>query len=420
MVTAVNEVRRWWVGWLQGIRGEAALVLLSRLANAGAGLVFVLLTARHLGPRGRGEIAVAFTIAWATTNVSDLGTSTSGRINLLRPNSEITARDVLSLTAVLIPLQAGITAVLVLLLSLTSLNLSLSFGVAVVALSVATMTFNSATSVMYGMRQYGDVLTVEATLALFQMVLITGLLWTNHLTTVSAVGAMAVGPALGAIWLVQISGAFRRNGTKWCRSSWRTLVLDGLSPMAGGISLFLALRMDRIVLAVVAGTQSLGLFTVALAVPETLRLLAKAAGQVIADRGRSGIDTVAVARRRMRLFVAGHGLILAAGAVAGWLLMPVVLGEGFTGARDVLIVVTVAEAVLAVHLMYQALLVGFGRPKGIGPPQMVGAAVMVVIVLVMIPTWGLQGAAWASLLGYTALAGTSMVWTNRELRRLEA
>jgi Na+-driven multidrug efflux pump len=45
---------------------------------------------------------------------------------------------------------------------------------------------------------------------------------------------------------------------------------------------------------------------------------------------------------------------------------------------------------------------------------------MVVLVLVMIPTWGIQGAAWASLLGYTALAGTSTVWTNRELRRIKA
>jgi O-antigen/teichoic acid export membrane protein len=395
-------------------------VLLARLANVGAGMVFVLVTARSLGPAGRGEIAVAFTIAWATTNVSDLGTSTSGRISLLRPNSEITARDVLSLTVVLIPLQAGLTVVLVLLLSLTSLNLSMGFGVAIVALSVATMMFNSVTSIVYGLRRYGDVLTVEATLALYQVVLITGLLWANQLTAVSAVGVMAVGPALGAIWLAQISGAFRRSGTKRCRSSWRTLVVDGLSPMAGGISLFLALRVDRIVLAVVAGTQSLGLFTVALAVPETLRLLPKAVGQVIADRGRSGIDTVAVARRRMRLFVVGHGLVLAVAAAAGWFLMPVVLGEGFAGARDVLIVVTVAEAVLAVHLMHQALLVGFGRPKGIGPPQVVGAAVMVVIVLVMIPAWGLQGAAWASLLGYTAMAGTSMIWTNRELRRLEA
>jgi len=420
VVKVVLRVGNWWAGWSQRVRGEAILVLLSRLANVGAGTVFVLLTARHLGPSGRGEIVIAFTLAWATTNVADLGTSTSGRISLLMPDSEVTARDVLSLTVVLIPLQAVLAASVVALLSLTSLQLSRGFGVAVVALSVATMMFNSAVSLVYGLRRYGDVLAAEAALAVFQIAVMAGLLLTDRLTTTSAVVGMTVGPVLGAVRLVQVSGALRHSRAVREASPWRTLILDGLSPMAGSISLFLALRLDRIVLAVVAGTRSLGLFTVALAVPETLRVLPKAVGQVVADRGRSGIDSVATARRHTRLFVAGHGVVLAGAAAVGWILLPVVFGEGFTDARDVLLVVTAAEAVLAVHLMHQALLVGFARPKGIGLPQVVGAVVMVVLVLVMIPAWGIQGAAWASLLGYTALAGTSTVWTNRELRRIEA
>ncbi len=420
MLSAMRVAKRRWAGWSQRVRGEAMRVLLARLANVGAGTVFVLLTARHLGPSGRGEIAIAFTLAWATTGVADLGTSTSGRISLLVPDSGVTARDVLSITVVLIPLQAVLAASVVALLSLTSLNLSRGFGMAVVALSVATMMFHSTVSLVYGLRRYGDVLAVEAALAVFQIVVLAGLLWTDRLTTTSAVVGMTVGPVLGAVRLVQVSGAWRHSGAVRETSPWRTLILDGLSPMAGSISLFLALRLDRIVLAVVAGTRSLGLFTVALAVPETLRVLPKAVGQVVADRGRSGIDSVATARRHARLFVAGHGVVLAGAAAVGWILLPVVFGEGFTDARDVLLVVTAAEAVLGVHLMHQALLVGFARPKGIGLPQVVGAVVMVVLVLVMIPAWGIQGAAWASLLGYTALAGTSTVWTNRELRRIEA
>jgi len=420
VLSAMRVAKRRWAGWSQRVRGEAMRVLLARLANVGAGTVFVLLTARHLGPSGRGEIAIAFTLAWATTGVADLGTSTSGRISLLVPDSGVTARDVLSITVVLIPLQAVLAASVVALLSLTSLNLSRGFGMAVVALSVATMMFHSTVSLVYGLRRYGDVLAVEAALAVFQIVVLAGLLWTDRLTTTSAVVGMTVGPVLGAVRLVQVSGAWRHSGAVRETSPWRTLILDGLSPMAGSISLFLALRLDRIVLAVVAGTRSLGLFTVALAVPETLRVLPKAVGQVVADRGRSGIDSVATARRHARLFVAGHGVVLAGAAAVGWILLPVVFGEGFTDARDVLLVVTAAEAVLGVHLMHQALLVGFARPKGIGLPQVVGAVVMVVLVLVMIPAWGIQGAAWASLLGYTALAGTSTVWTNRELRRIEA
>ena len=82
-----------------------------------------------------------------------------------------------------------------------------------------------------------------------------------------------------------------------------------------------------------------------------------------------------------------------------------------------MVVVTLAEAVLSVHLMDQALLVGFGRPYGIGIPQVVGAVVTIALDLIMIPKWGMQGAAWACLFGYSALALTSTIWTNHELSR---
>ena len=188
--------------------------------------------------------------------------------------------------------------------------------------------------------------------------------------------------------------------------------------MAGTFSIFVALRLNRIVLAIAVGTHSLGLFTIAIAVPETLRVLPRAVGQVIADRARSGVDQVVDARRHVRLFLVGHALVLAVAALVGWMMIPVVFGEGFRQAREVLVVLTVAEVVLTLHFMYQALLVGFGRPSGIGLPSVVGAIVMVALNLTMIPAWGMQGAAWACLLGFGALAAISTGWTNRELRRI--
>ena len=172
-------------------------------------------------------------------------------------------------------------------------------------------------------------------------------------------------------------------------------------------------------LAIAVGSHSLGLFTIALAVPEALRVLPKAVGQVIADRGRSGIDPVGTARRHCRLFIVGHCAVLTVAAALGWVLLPAVFGEGFSSARDVLVIVTVAEAVLSIHLMDQALLVAFGRPQGIGVPQVIGALVTVGLTLTMIPRWGMNGAAWACLFGYSALALSSTVWTSHELKRVK-
>ena len=409
-----------WASWQDRVRGEVVTVLLSRLVSMAAGVVFVLLTARHLGPAGRGEITLAFTLAWGTTSLANLGTPTSGRIRLLNSDNSIGVNDVLSLTLVLIPLQIVLSATSVLAISQTSINLDWRFSLIVVALSVATMTFSSVVMVMYGLRRYRTVLVAELSVALVEVSVITGLLVSGRLTTVTAVATMTLGLAVGAIGMVRWLGVPHRSKNNAVAGKWRMLIAEGLSPLIGAVSHFLALRLGRLVLAVTVGAHSLGLLTVALAIPEALRVLPKAFGQVLADRGRSGIDSVRIAHRHIRLFLLGYGMVLLAALVVGSFLIPVVFGQGFRAAREVFAVVMAAEFLFGIHLARHALLVGFGRIVSIGVPQAVGAVVMVVLVLVMIPAWGIQGAAWASLLGYAALAGTSTVWTNRELRRIEA
>lgn len=403
--------------WSGRVRGEAALVFLSRVANTGAGIVFVLLTARHLGPVGRGEITLAFTIAWATTSISNLGTPTSGRIRLLAPHDPLGARDLLSLSAALVPLQALLATVVVLVVSWTSLHLEWEFVAAVVGLSVATMMFDSVMNLHYGLRRYGVVLAAEAGLAVIEVAVLLVLRFGGWLTSASAISTMALGSAIGAIWLANRSRVNSERRSHALMTYWRSLIAEGLSPMLGALALFFALRLDRLILAIAAGAHSLGLYSVALAVPETLRILPRAFGQVIADRGRSGIDSEEAIRRYGNLFLLGHIVVLAVATVVAFVFLPVVFGDGFRKARDILTIVTVAEAFLSVHLIQQSLLVAFGRPRGLGVPQIVGGVVMVLLNLVMIPLWGIHGAAWAGLIGYAVLAVVSVLWTNRELRK---
>ena len=206
-----DSLMGFWSGWSERLRGEALVVLLSRIATIGAGTVFVLLTARHLGPSGRGDIAVAFTLAWATTSFSDLGTSTSGRIGLLRLDSDVGVTDILSLTFVLVPLQVVSAAVAVTAVSSVSMGFSPRFAAATVALSAATMLYNSASFLLYGLRRYRDVLVTDLALGVFQIMVLVGLLAVGRLTTTSAVATMAAGPALGAAVLMRRSGAFRHR-----------------------------------------------------------------------------------------------------------------------------------------------------------------------------------------------------------------
>ena len=409
-----------WQRWFQRLRGEVLLVLSSRMVNAGAGLVFVVVTARHLGPTSRGEISLAFTIAWLVTNIGNLGTFTSGRLRLLITGGPVGPRDCFSLITVLLPFQALLTLVAIGLISLTALDLTLEFSLAMVSLGLATMLFQSGVILLYGLRRYRAVLVSEVCIAFLQIVAIVGAYLDGRLTTTSAILIMAAGSAMGGAWMVGQAGGFRGESSHGLTTYWRTLVVEGLYPMLGEVAMFIAFRLDRIVLAVAVGADSLGLYVVALAIPETLRILPKAFCQVIADRGRSGLEPVAAIMRHSRWFLAGYFLALGAATVVGWVLLPVVFSEGFRSARDVLVVVTIAEAILSVHLIYQALLVGFTGPRAIGLPQVVGGLVTVALTVVMIPRWGLHGAAVACASGYAVLAVTSGIWTTRELQKVDA
>ena len=406
-----------WRRWLQRPRGEVLLVLLSRMVNAGTGLVLVVLTARHLGPTGRGEISLAFTIAWATTNIANLGTFTSGRLRLLEPDNPVGPQDCISLLIVLLPFQALLTLATISLISLSAIDLTLELSLAMVALGLAVMLFQSGVVLLYGLRRYRVVLVSETGIAFVQVVAMVGVYLNGRLTATSAILIMAVGSALGGAWLVGQAGA---GGFRGSTTYWRTLVVEGVYPMLGEVAMYIAFRLDRIVLAVSVGVDSLGLYVVALAIPETLRILPKAFCQVIADRGRSGLEPVVAIVRHSRRFLAGYFLALGAATVVGWVLLPVVFDEGFRGARDVLVVVTIAEAILAVHFICQALLVGFSVPRAIGVPQVVGGLTAVAFTVMMIPRWGLHGAAVACVSGYTALAVTSLIWTTRELQKVNS
>jgi len=417
----VSALRRWaaslrLIGWAQGGRGQVLAVLSARITNAGVGLVFVFLTARHLGPAGRGEIAVAFTIAYITCNIAGLGTYVSGRIHLLDRESGVTANDVFSLTLALVPLQVLLSASVVSVLSRLWLHLSVGFSLSVIGLSVATMLLRSAVAILYGLRRYRVVLVAELVVAAAKVIVLTVLLVGGHLTATSAVITMALGSTLLGVLILGRPGVFYWVGWTELTTHWRVLIVDGVSPMLGTVAHFAALRLDRLILIATAGAFSVGIYTVALAIPEVLRIIPKGFGQVIGDRGRSGTDSVSVVRTRGRLVVVGHITTLLIAATVGFVLLPVAFGAGFTEARGVLVVVTVAEVFLSVHLMQQVLLVGFSRHRGIGVPQVVGGIAMVVLDFVMIPAWGIYGAAWACLIGYAVLAGTSVLWTKRELK----
>jgi len=241
---------------------------------------------------------------------------------------------------------------------------------------------------------------------------------TGRLSVESALIAMMTGSAVIAVWFVSQLELTLNRPIREIARNWRLLAVDGLSPMFGSILMLVSLRINRLILAVVAGASSVGILAVALMIPETLRMLPKAFGQVAADRGRHSINSAAEIRQLSKRFLIVYSILLVTMGLTGMAVLQSVFGQGFRSAAQFIPVAVVAEMFLATHLFSQALLEGFGRFNVIGRAQVIGGSVTVVLNIVLIHFWNIWGATVACLLGYGTLSVVSMVLSREELRRL--
>jgi O-antigen/teichoic acid export membrane protein len=176
----------------------------------------------------------------------------------------------------------------------------------------------------------------------------------------------------------------------------------GLRSQVGGTVGLLNLRFDFLVLGAMAGPAAVGIYAVASKYAELLRLPALALTWVTYPRvARMGASTFGPrARRLMAPLLAGGLLLAAALALLTFPLFPWLYGAQFRAAiwpAVIILVGLVAEPAAGVG---SAFLLGAGRP-GLNS-VLLGAGLIVTLVLdvVLIPSHGAVGAAWASAVAY--------------------
>jgi len=410
----VRSLRNKLVGLTSRSGGETFVVLAGRVLTALTGLGFVLVTARNMGPVGRGQIAVAFTVAWVATGVGDLGAAVGARLSLLAGTVRLGSESVVWSLFLFVPFQL-LTAILimgVLAVGGWTADDAMSFTVGVSALTVGSAVANTADHLAYGCRAYRLVAVTWSVVSLLQLLVVGGLWASDSLSVPAAVHVMAVTQAAGGFWMViriAPGGALRLGPSAVVA---RRLVRDGLSAGIGGLARFVAFRVDRIILAALLGVRSAGVFAVAAVLPETLRMASRSFAQVIGDRLRSG----ALDRGRLPVvvgrFLFGYMVSLVLVALLGPPTVTAVFGDVFGDAERLLPVLALAEGLLAVHLLYDGVFMGLASPSRIGVPSPAGAVVNVVACMILIPRVGVVGAAWSSVLGYGGMAIASAYWVR--------
>jgi O-antigen/teichoic acid export membrane protein len=398
-------------------RGESVVVSVARLFSAGCALLIAVVSARHLGPVGRGEIVFVMTVCVLGSEFVSLGVNVSGRIHILR-RTGVAVEDCLGLTVVLAVVQALLMVLVLGVVGVVTMGISALSCVLGVFLGVAMFVAHMLVDAAFSLRRTLETGLRDLMIGVTPLLPVLAFSVTGGLSVSLVIGATAAGYAVGGVYLWTV--VRRRIGSvRFSPSSWGAIIRSGLPVLGGSFGQALAFRADRLVLGLLATPAALGVFSVAATTAELPRLLLVPVTQVLANRVAGGEIPASGLRRMVVRLGVGYGMVMLVVALFSAQVVLPIVGEEFAGLRDSVAVLALSEMLLAGYFLAVAVLTGLGRFRRLPIPAIVGATVLLVVDVLVVGEHGGLGAAWTRVAGFgmmSIVAVTSMLVVLRSER----
>jgi len=379
-----------------GATGVASLLL--------AGVTVV--TARSLGPSGRGALVLVSTVSTYVMLVISLGIPIPARVMMAGRNRRVVVKNYLGLGLVLFAIQVLVSTVLIR-LALTRSGISVTppeDGLASVY-SGALMGAFLLTHALYGVGFNHHAAFLQVWGAIAQLVLVVGLAMLHVGSVWPYIGAMLGGASCQIV--ISLVVLERRLLSIWPTFSlgvWRALIVRGIPAIGLTLGQAAVLRFDRILVGLYLAASAVGIYSVAATATEIVWLLPVGLSQVLFHAFASkSVDVSAITRARLASLAFAVLTALAIYAIAP-LAINRLVGAQFADAVAPLRVLLIGAILLSSYQLDAYALAARGRLGRAAAATIGGFSAMFLIDLVLIPMYGIVGAAWASVIAYGVMA----------------
>ncbi|MEV6346229.1 NAD(P)H-quinone oxidoreductase [Actinoplanes sp. NPDC051851] len=386
------------------LREPYVQLLASQVLTGVVALAANILMVRSMTPTHRGEVALMLQVVYLATQVMLLGTERS----FVAVYHNVAAGPAVRAYARLLaaPAAVGLTgAVVYLLFSPHTHNPGPVIVGMLVWYTIVEATALATRSIAIAVGRVRDFLICRVIEALLLLGMLVGL-YAGH-------------AAIPEVWFLAylLSGALPTFAylVLWLRlppdpaaapvlrEQNRQVRREGLELFPAAISNMAMLRVDRLVLPALASTAALGLYTSVSTMTELLAWPLRAYADSRLGRWRATHHDGGLQAGPIVLAAAVYSLVVVPLVAGGlYLLIVPVFGHQYAPAKAVVLPLVVAAGLYAVSRVTLGLLIAKGHGTLVSAAEITGFAVSFAVYLLLIPRFGILGAAYGSLAGYGA------------------
>ncbi|MHB8958671.1 MAG: oligosaccharide flippase family protein [Candidatus Limnocylindrales bacterium] len=389
-----------------------ATVFTVRVSAAVIGVVNAFVLAHLLGPAGKGDFYLVQLVPSTLLVIGQLGLPSAIAYQAGRGRMKG-----LAWRSVLLALSLAVAGVGLTLFALPVLETSLfqhvDKSLILVALATVpyTFAFTFGNSILTGRQRviaYGAIALGQVVLALVLFLVLIGVM---GLETRGAILAYLLYTAVGAIAVTYAAFAGPRDGVDPAPVPIRELLSYGLRMYPASMSSFFSYRADVYLLALLGTSSSeLGLYSIAVGLAELVFFLPDSVVIVffphVAGGTRQEADEQSAVVTRVTIVATGMAAVpLAIAAVfAVHILLP-----AYVGGLPALFLLLPGVVMLSASKTLSAYLNGIGRGGIVSVTALIALATNIACNLVLIPHFGIRGAATSSLISYSLGAVLQMM-----------
>ncbi|WP_432789965.1 polysaccharide biosynthesis C-terminal domain-containing protein [Brevibacterium sp. K11IcPPYGO002] len=396
-----------------GAKLAAAVLVASQVLAAGGAVAVNLLAAFVLSPSGRGDLAFALQLAYFLSVFAIMGLERpfiAARSGGFGTEYRVFARMVTPGTLCTLPV-----VILAVVLSPFSTDW-VWMGLIAIAGYVALNSLVRALRVAYVCSREWKWFTANAVAT--QVIIVIGAtllvlldvddpvlwMWTYTASALPAVALLFLAPKT---WKSSVP----------TRDESRGLRRRGLVLLASDFSNTAMLRSDRLLLPMLSSSAALGLYVTVATVLE----MATWPVQQWVDASLRSWSTAFSSRPLPVVRLVGGSLLLLAvfaGLLgsAAWAMITFVLPESYLPATAVIIPLAISAIVFGLTRVQQGLLIAADAPGTVSIVEIIGTVASMLAYLTLIPSFGMLGAAYGSIIGYSVCAAAGAIALTRVMR----